>query len=77
MAIKKLETLITNFADTIADRFSNEPLDGDEVDIIVDRLRAEINLRQGNTTLEEYNDDENIKNWKNWFDCEACFCHIF
>lgn len=33
----------------------NEPLDGDDVDRLVDILRAKINLHEGNITEEEYN----------------------
>lgn len=34
---------------------SDEPLDGDDVDRLVDILRAKINLHEGNITEEEYN----------------------
>lgn len=34
----------------------NEPLDGDDVDHLVDILRAKINLHEGNITEEEYNE---------------------
>lgn len=33
----------------------NEPLDGDEVDDLVEILRTKINLHEGNITEEEYN----------------------
>lgn len=32
-----------------------EPLDGDEVDRLVNVLRAKINLHEGNITEDEYN----------------------
>lgn len=33
---------------------SDEPLDGDEVDRLVEHLRNKINLQEGNITDEEY-----------------------
>lgn len=33
---------------------SNEPLDGDEVDTLVEHLKNQLNLMQGNITSEEY-----------------------
>jgi len=37
---------------------NTEPLDGDEVDVMVEHLRNEINLFEGNITTEEYCDYE-------------------
>lgn len=66
-----LETKIKMLADNISERFTfDEPLDGDEVDFIADRLRAELNLRQGNITNSEYESDCHVTHWKNWFDGE-------
>ena len=36
-------------------RDGGEPLDGDDVDRLVDILRTKINLHEGNITEEEYN----------------------
>lgn len=33
----------------------NRPLDGDEVDVLCDLIKVEINLNEGNITQEEYN----------------------
>jgi hypothetical protein len=33
---------------------NNEPLDGDEVDVLTEHLRNELNLFEGNITEEEY-----------------------
>lgn len=45
-----LEEIIEEYKDG-----DNEPLDGDEVDDLVEILRAKINLHEGNITEEEYN----------------------
>jgi hypothetical protein len=34
---------------------SDEPLDADEVDDLVEIIKAKINLQEGNITAEEYN----------------------
>jgi hypothetical protein len=34
---------------------SDEPLDADEVDDLVEIIKAKINLQEGNITVEEYN----------------------
>ena len=46
--IKQLLPIIEEFRD------GDEPLDGDEVDKLVDIIRAKINLNEGNITQEEY-----------------------
>lgn len=38
----------------------NEPLDGDEVDILVEHLRNRLNLINGNITQKEYEELEEI-----------------
>ena len=38
-------------------RGSNEPLDGDDVDILVDILRNNINFIEGNITREEFEEN--------------------
>ena len=38
--------------------WQDEPLDGDEVDILVEHLRNRLNLLNGNITKEEYEDRE-------------------
>jgi hypothetical protein len=50
--IKYLEPIITEYC---KNREDDETLDGDEVDNLVNIIRAEINLNQGNTTELEYN----------------------
>lgn len=37
-----------------------EPLDGDEVDMLIEHLRNRLNLINGNITQKEYNCLENI-----------------
>lgn len=44
-----LQEIITNFKNG-----DDEPLDGDEVEDLIDILRAKINLHEGNITEEEY-----------------------
>ena len=39
--------------------WQDEPLDSDEVDILVEHLRNQLNLINGNLTNEEYNNLEN------------------
>jgi hypothetical protein len=34
---------------------NSEPLDGDDVDVLCDLIKAEINLNEGNIVNEEYN----------------------
>lgn len=48
--IKQLLPIIEEYKDG-----NNEPLDGDEVDDLVEIIRAKINLQEGNITEEEYN----------------------
>lgn len=42
-----------------------EPLDGDEVDLLVEHIRNEINLSQGNITYQEYQNLEEKINGRN------------
>jgi len=49
--IKQLLPIIEEYKDS-----NNEPLDGDEVDDLVEIIRAKINLQGGNITEEEYNE---------------------
>ena len=37
-----------------------EPLDGDEVDMLIEHLRNRLNLINGNITQEEYDDLEEV-----------------
>ena len=39
---------------------SDEPLDGDEVDKLIEHLRNQINLNEGNITQREYEELEGI-----------------
>jgi hypothetical protein len=48
--INKLLPIINEFKDG-----DDEPLDGDAVDVLVNIIRAKINLHEGNITEEEYN----------------------
>jgi hypothetical protein len=50
--IEYLEPIITEYC---KNRKDDEALDGDEVDNLVDIIRAEINLNQRNITELEYN----------------------
>jgi len=47
--IEQLQPIIKEYGD-------NEPLDGDDVDRLVEIIRAKINLNQGNITDHEYNE---------------------
>lgn len=49
--IKQLLPIIEEYKDG-----NNEPLDGDEVDDLIEIIRAKINLQEGNMTEEEYNE---------------------
>jgi hypothetical protein len=40
----------------------DDPMDGDDVDTLVDLIRDEINLLEGNMTLEEYEQKETQRN---------------
>jgi hypothetical protein len=48
--INQLLPIINEFKDG-----DDEPLDGDAVDVLVNIIRAKINLHEGNITEEEYN----------------------
>ena len=48
--IEYLQPIIDEYKDG-----SDEPLDGDDVDRLVDIIRAKINLHEGNITEQEYN----------------------
>jgi hypothetical protein len=48
--INQLLPIINEFKDG-----DDEPLDGDAVDVLVNIIRAKINLQEGNITEEEYN----------------------
>jgi uncharacterized membrane protein len=47
--IEQLQPIIEEYKDG-----SDEPLDGDEVDRLIDIIKAKINLHEGNITEEEY-----------------------
>ena len=47
--IEQLQPIIDEFKEG-----GDEPLDGDEVDALIEILRAKINLNEGNITQEEY-----------------------
>lgn len=51
----------------ISEKFKEEPLDADEVDLIAQRFRVELDLNQGNITRDEYNKEYGVKAWDNWF----------
>ena len=40
--------------------WETEPLDGDEVDVLIEHLRNRLNLINGNITQEEYDDLEEV-----------------
>jgi hypothetical protein len=48
--INQLLPIINEFKDG-----DDEPLDGDAVEVLVNIIRAKINLHEGNITEEEYN----------------------
>jgi len=50
-----MEDWITQLTPIILEYGENEPLDGDDVDRLIEILRAKINFHQGNITEEEYN----------------------
>lgn len=44
-----------------------EPMDGDEVDYVFERLKIELNLSQGNITQDEYENKLIIKLWNRYY----------
>ncbi len=46
--IEQLQPIVKEYGE-------NEPLDGDDVDRLVEIIRAKINLNQGNITEDQYN----------------------
>lgn len=53
--IKQLLPIIEEYKEDYKDD-NVEPLDGDDVDNLVEIIRAKINLQEGNITEEEYNE---------------------
>lgn len=49
--IEQLQPIIDEFKDG-----QPEPLDGDEVEILITIIRAKINLNEGNITQKEYDE---------------------
>lgn len=47
---EQLANMLVDFFDA-----KNEPLDGDEVDVVCERLKIELNFNQGNISESEYN----------------------
>jgi hypothetical protein len=62
--VKPALNLTLEFGDKLIDIIeeykagTEEALDGDEVDILVEHIRNQINLIEGNLTLSEYNELE-------------------
>ena len=56
----EFENELISILDTYTDKeWRNEPLDADEVDLLVEHLKIQLNLLNGNITNEEYNNLEN------------------
>lgn len=64
---KKVLEIIMDAVKEISEKFKDEPLDADEVDLIAQRFRAELDLNQGNITRDEYNKEYGVKAWEMWF----------
>jgi len=64
---KKVIEIIMETVNQISTKFQDEPLDGDEVDLIAQRLRVELDFNQGNLTKAEYDKEYSVKAWPNWF----------
>ncbi len=62
---KKIIDIIMDAVTKISEEFQEEPLDGDEVEIITERFRVELDLNQGNITKDDYK--YSVDNWKHWF----------
>ena len=64
---KKMLEIIMETVNQISTKFQDEPLDGDEVDLVAQRLRVELDFNQGNITKDEYDKEYAVKAWQNWF----------
>ena len=64
---KKVIDIVMETVKQISEKFKDEPLDGDEVDLIAQRLRVELDLNQGNIKQAEYSKEYAVKAWENWF----------
>ncbi len=64
----RIKYLIDMFINLIAKKFEDEPLDGDEVDIITNSIANELNYRQGNISGEQYNKQLSFSHFDNWFE---------
>ena len=50
---------LSNILNIYMENWREEPLDGDEVDMLVEILRNQLNLINGNITMQEYLNKEN------------------
>ena len=64
---KKVIEIIMEAVELVSAKFKDEPLDGDEVDLVAQRLRVELDFNQGNITKDEYDKEYAVKAWQNWF----------
>ena len=64
---KKVIEIIMETVNQISTKFQDEPLDGDEVDLVAQRLRVELDFNQGNIKKVEYDQEYSVKAWQNWF----------
>ena len=64
---KKVSDIIIETVNQLCPNFEEELLDGDEVEIITERSRIELDLAQGNITRDDYDCNYSINNWKHWF----------
>lgn len=49
MWLDELQTIIDDWTEGV-----DEPLDGDDVDVLTEVIRSKLNFMQGNITLDEY-----------------------
>ena len=64
---KKIGDIIMEAVNQISEKFQEDALDGDEVEVITERFRIELDLNQGNITMDDYDYKYSKDNWHHWF----------
>jgi hypothetical protein len=64
---KKVLEIVMDAVEQISEKFKDEPLDGDETELVFERFRVELELNQGNLTKDDYDKEYAVKAWQNWF----------
>ena len=67
---EKIRKVVYDASDLVSQVIGSEigePLDGDEVDVIVELFKINLNLRQGNMSSAEFNAEIEELDFERWF----------